>query len=211
MNTAYASRPSGSGWLNSSPPVLVSTAFRFSILTLRQLPRPTPHAIPYRTGTGTGANAPARRRKRDRGSSGWLKRPLPAGNGNNFTAPHRRLAARNGVRKCEVPEPPGVLVAPHRDVHDYGQPLHANVQLLLGAEGRTGNARRRRTAAARRSRRPLGLKHVVDHVRNARRPAGWRRGSLREVHRGGSRTAAQARRSKCSRRTSSATIPPLTR
>ena len=62
-------------------------------------------------------------------------------------AADRRAAAGNGLRKRQVPQPHGVLVAEDRHVHDHGQRLHAAVRVLLGAQGQDRGAGARRARA----------------------------------------------------------------
>src|SRR5215472_3932914 len=75
-----------------------------------------------------------------------------------YESAHFRSAFAYGLRKRAVPESLGMLEPGHGHVHDCGRPLHAGLRLLRGDNGETVCARRRRTAARRRSRAPDEIK-----------------------------------------------------
>ena len=107
----------------------------------------------------------------------------------------RRAAAGNRLRKRQVPQPHGMLVAEDRHVHDPGQRLHAALRLLLRAQGQDRGTGTRRARARGRSRRPAGPEARRDHLGHARRSARRRRRPFLSMRAGRARANRRGGRS----------------
>ena len=92
----------------------------------------------------------------------WLKRNVPKGNANHFTA---RLIDELGLQTvCDHARCPNRMecyAAEDGHVHDLGRRLHPGVPFLQRAKGAAAAAGRRRAAARGRGGSALGLAHVV--------------------------------------------------
>src|SRR5215472_5123487 len=84
-----------------------------------------------------------------------------------YESAHFRSAFAYGLRKRAVSESLGMLEPGHGHVHDCRRPLHARLRLLRGDNSETIRARRRRTAACRRSRAPHEIETRRDHCGGA--------------------------------------------
>ena len=102
---------------------------------------------------------------------------------------HSRSAHR--LRERALPEHGRVLGAPHGDVHDSREHLHARVRILRRAQRQAaGPAGRGRAGARGRSRRAHGVALRRRHFGEPRRSARRRRGDFRPHDRRNSRSRA---------------------
>ena len=95
---------------------------------------------------------------------------------------HARPQAQHRVRGCALPQHRRVLAPRHGDLHDPRRHLHARLHLLRGGARPAGNARHRRAAPRRRSRREDGAEVRGHHLGGPRRFAGRRRRYFRGDH-----------------------------
>ncbi len=116
----------------------------------------------------------------------WLKKQVPLGSGNQFTA--RLIEELRLETVCESAKCPNRMecwTPEDRHVHDPGQRLHAALRLLLGAQGQDRSAGSRRAGARGRSGRAAGPEARGDHFGHARRLARRRRRTFLSLRAGG--------------------------
>ena len=102
---------------------------------------------------------------------------------------------RNGLRKCQMPQPHGVLLAKDRYVHDPRECLHEALRVLRRCPRPTRKSPGRRARAPRGGLGKARAQARGDHLGDSGRSARWRWGAFLSMRHRRSPTDRRGRRS----------------